>query len=243
MSIEWGTASGSNLKSQYDTITTKLNTLKQHMDELDCDNDGYTDPADQFPCEINIKLDNVIQNTLNMALKTVDAVINIANCIVQNEQTSNLHEKMLKKVDDKINNNVFMESIIEQLDDAIASDDCDYMKNILNAICIDLDNENNTLLQMRDAATDFKKLQMDISIGYSQIASLVNCIKTELSTSPITANALRHIDPKSYEIQQHVSAQLELDKKPGEIIVESHDKLNEIYEVDDKINNFLDNFA
>jgi len=242
MAIEWGAAGASNLKNQYNTIHNKLNTLKQHMDELDCDSDGTTNPTDQFPCDVYTKLDEMVQNVLNMANETVNAVINAANCIVKNDQTNDLHEKMLNKVNEKINTNTLMDSIINQLDNAIASDDCDYITNILNEICNNLDNEKNLLSQMLDAAANFKNLQMDVAVSYSQVAALVNCIKTELSSSPVTAGALQHVDPNMFSLQQYVSEQVSVDKKPGEIINNARNKINEIHNVDNKINDYLNKF-
>jgi len=243
MAIDWGVSANSNLKSQYDTIQEKLSTLQNHMDELDCDGDGTTTSTDQFPCDIYTKLDEMVQDVLNMAGETVEAVVNAANCILKNDQTDDLHTKMLSKVDEKINSNTLMNTIISQLDDAIASDDCDYIDNILNEICNNLDSEKNALLAMLDAASSMKQLQMDVSASYSQVAALVNCIKTELSTSPVTAGALQYVNPDMFSLQQYVSEKVSAGAKPGEVITSAKDKINEIHNVDDKINEYLNSFA
>ena len=245
MSVTWiGNTNTSQLKTNYDSAMTKIDSIKTALENNNCD----TTVIDNIIAQI----DDMITKSLGAVSAMVNKVTNVMNCVTAVDPDT--HSQALSSMSGTMNDILSgkpLTSTLSQLDsilDGIANKTCDEITDAVNdaisTVSSIADKVNNATVSISATAN----LENNLTQALAKAAGLINCIKDALKNDQTgMAQNIETIDTSMAGVVVNIKASLDASVNDQDILEQSKttiaSNLNIAGSYQDLINNTKDLFS
>ena len=245
MSVTWiGNTNTSQLKTNYDSAMTKIDSIKTALENNNCD----TTVIDNIIAQI----DDMITKSLGAVSAMVNKITNVMNCVTAVDPDT--HSQALNSMSGTMNDILSgkpLTSTLSQLDsilDGIANKTCDEItdavNNAISTVSSIADKVNNATVSISATAN----LENNLTQALAKAAGLINCIKNALKNDQTgMAQNIETIDTSMAGVVVNIKASLDASVNDQDILEQSKttiaSNLNIAGSYQDLINNTKDLFS
>jgi len=245
MSVTWiGNTNTSQLKTNYDSAMTKIDSIKTALENNNCD----TTVIDNIIAQI----DDMITKSLGAVSAMVNKITNVMNCVTAVDPDT--HSQALNSMSGTMNDILSGKSLtstLSQLDsilDGIANKTCDEItdavNNAISTVSSIADKVNNATVSISATAN----LENNLTQALTKAAGLINCIKDALKNDQTgMAQNIEMIDTSMAGVVVNIKASLDASVNDQDILEQSKttiaSNLNIAGSYQDLINNTKDLFS
>ena len=219
MSVTWiGNTNTSQLKTNYDSAMTKIDSIKTALENNNCD----TTVIDNIIAQI----DDMITKSLGAVSAMVNKVTNVMNCVTAVDPDT--HSQALSSMSGTMNDILSgkpLTSTLSQLDsilDGIANKTCDEITDAVNdaisTVSSIADKVNNATVSISATAN----LENNLTQALAKAAGLINCIKDALKNDQTgMAQNIETIDTSMAGVVVNIKASLDASVNDQDILEQS----------------------